>query len=845
MKILSCNYRSYEEDPIIDIWGIGGERKTYFGFKPYFIAQFNQHISEEVALKLLRSKGFYDIETIYRYMPIGYQNKKSMMFKITLHHPNQIRYSRDIVSHIPNIFKVYEADILFVSRFLIDHGWGGFSEIGENDNKELSYVGFDIECLPPGTGKMPDSAVDPVIIISMSFSPKWSETDRLIITDKKTGYEGCPVILCKNEKDIIQTFIDVIKDCNPDVIAGYNSNAFDFTYLDRRCKVLRLSPNIGRDGRNWYVRNRFDGGVDVTVVGRVIVDLLPIIRKSYSLNQYTLREVAKLVKHEKLDMKPMEMREAYLNEGNIRRRSSKDISTAEDDKRNNVEGLRSRSETNSKISHIIDINWDSVIAYADRDAELVMKLMLDLKIVDKYAALSKASGLLLQDVINSGQSQMIEALLMRKFRENNRVMAMRPEIDEEEEDEIRYEGASVMSPPKGLQKNLAILDFRSLYPTIVIAHNISYDTLLQNDEKDVEYEVSPSGAKFVKSSVQNGIMPEILNTLLNKRIETKKLMKQATGAERDFLDAEQYSYKILLNSFYGYAGYLRARLFTIEVAESVTAYGRTTIESTIKLIRDMGYNVVYSDTDSTMVEIKNFNSLDEMKIIAEDIAKKASEPLPQPMELIFEAIAKTAIFLTKKRYAMWRFEPTRDGWSDKLKTKGIATVRRDWCKMTGDNLRFALDSILIKGDVITAAKHSHESVMRIKMMDITKSQEYIDDLVLTRRYGGDLSKYKTDPVHIKLIKRMIARGEQEPSTGDRIPFIIINEYSGTFSNKGEDPEYASAHKYTIDIEYYIHRQILPPLEDIFDPFGITLDMLQKGIYERVDKRSKQKSLFDL
>lgn len=815
MRILDCTYtHNWDGEPVIHLYGVGGKHITRSGHKPYFYCEFNNNINIEVAKKLLRSRNIYDFEIVEKYRPIGYQSRPSLMYKVYTTSPKDIRILREEVSRIPNIFKIYEADVKYTNQYLIDNGLGGFAEIGDPDDTPMSYCSFDIECLVPPEGTMPTSDKDPIILISMAFSPQFEGNDRVVLSTKPTNYQGCPVIICKDEHALITTFLSLFNMYNPDIIAGYNTNQFDFPYIQGRCKVHNISPRCTRNNREWYIRNRFDGGVDVTITGRVVVDLLPIIRRNYSLPQYTLREAAKLVKHEKLDVSPKEMRDAYLGDDQAA--------------------------------------WDKTIAYSDRDAELVMKLLIDLKLIDKYKALSEVSGLLLQDILNSGQTQMIEFMFMKKFLERNRVMNIRPHIEDEDEDEIRYEGATVLTPKKKIQEDLVILDYSSLYPTLIMAHNISYDTIiLQNDECNVEHETSPTGAKFVKSDVMRGIMPEILEELFNKRLDAKKKMKACDGAERDYWDAQQYALKILMNSMYGFAGYIRSKLFTIEIAESVTSWGRTNIESTIQFVNKMGYEIVYGDTDSIFVkcDINDNLSIDEkleqMKIIGTKISKLATEQLPPPMSLAFEAIAIRAIFLSKKRYALWRFEEINGKWENKLKAKGIALIRRDWAPITGKILKKCLDSILIDGDILTAAKYTHNKIIELKQLDLKKSGDFIDDLLLTRRYGGDLSKYKTDPVHIKLIKRMIERGEPEPCSGDRIPFIIINEYEGTFSNKGENPEYAMQHGYTIDVDYYLKKQIMKPVAEIFEPFNITSTMLERGIFERIDKPSKQKSLFDL
>ena len=180
----------------------------------------------------------------------------------------------------------------------------------------------------------------------MAFSPKFEGSDRVVLSTKPTNYQGCPVILCKDEHHLITTFLSLFNMYNPDIIAGYNTNQFDFPYLQGRCKVLGISPKCTRDNREWYIRNRFDGGIDVTITGRVVVDLLPIIRANYSLNRYNLVRLH-LVNYENLMLAPRNEK-CYLGETRI-------------------------------------LKSDSVF---DRDASS-HELLLDLKLIDKYIAISR------------------------------------------------------------------------------------------------------------------------------------------------------------------------------------------------------------------------------------------------------------------------------------------------------------------------------------------------------------------------------------------------------------------------------------------------------------------------
>jgi DNA polymerase I len=313
MKILDCTYtHNLEGEPIIHLYGVGGKHITRSGHRPYFYAEFNNNINNEVAARLLHSRGIHDFVKVEKFRPIGYQSKPTTMYQIFTISPRDIRQLREEVSRIPNIFKIYEADIPYKNRWLIDNGLGGFADIDCGEDAPISYCSFDIECLVPPEGTMPTSDKDPVILISMAFSPQFEGNDRVVLSTKPTNYRGCPIIICKDEHSLITTFLSFINTYNPDIIAGYNTNQFDFPYLQGRCKVLGISPKCTRDNREWYIRNRFDGGVDVTITGRVVVDLLPIIRANYSLNRYNLATAASLVNYEKLDVSPKEMRNAYL-----------------------------------------------------------------------------------------------------------------------------------------------------------------------------------------------------------------------------------------------------------------------------------------------------------------------------------------------------------------------------------------------------------------------------------------------------------------------------------------------------------------------------------------------------
>jgi len=380
-------------------------------------------------------------------------------------------------------------------------------------------------------------------------------------------------------------------------------------------------------------------------------------------------------------------------------------------------------------------------------------------------------------------------------------------------------------------------------------------------------------------------VPQVLKELLDQRTQTKRQMKRATDEERRFLDAKQYAMKILLNSFYGYSGYARARLYSLDLANAVTSFGRENIVKTKNIIDEIGsvyivdgnvvqksdltfgksvakrfdLSVVYGDTDSVFVRLKPLQgevTLEEAELIGKKIAETVTSSLPQPMELVFEAFARRAIFLAKKRYALWVFEPSGEAWKDRIKVRGMETVRRDWCDLTSKTLNKCLELVLKEGKVDEAVDHVRFIINRIQNLNLTDDPEILEELTLTRRYTKSTSSYKNKQPHIQLVEKIKKRGGQVPGVGDRVPFVIVKGKSSRknkalFVDRAEDPSYVLEKNIPLDTEYYVEKQILPPVLRIFESFGVTKDRLCIGRgqsnlfnFEEMAKPQKQKSLFD-
>ncbi len=882
-QILDADYEViYDSNPVIRLFGRGADGKSVCcfvpGFEPYFYLKASGDLHAVARLIKETFAQVKKVEIVEKFEPIGYQKTKKEMLKITTHLPRDVPEIRDDILKLQEVMRaegkweVYETDILFRNRFLIDKNLGGmvwlsaegapvdpvkyfrggnsgssrcenfacdssilasgFKKIENFTIAPLKYLSFDIECLPLDGG-MPSPDVSPIIMISFSFEPEYRGHKTLVLLAKPAEGINSDVLPCKDETEMLNRFFEIFCEYDPDIVAGYNHQDFDIPYITDRVRALAaqgkaINPVVGRDGSKIGYR-RFGLLTRTEIKGRVVVDALPLVRRAFSLKQYTLRAVSKeLLNREKLDVPPLEMEEYWF-------------------------------DTGEKFRKFVD--------YARGDAELALELILNLRLLDKYIALAQVSGSLLQEIVDGGQTSMVETLLLREFGRRDRVLLPKPDDEVSAE---RYEmssdlkGGEVLEPKKGLLENVIILDYKSLYPTIMMAHNLCYSTVVTGDRPDGATIKPPSGGEFVPPDVYKGIVPSILEDLLNQRSLTKKRMR-STSDENEYrvLDATQLAVKILLNSFYGYSGYARARLYNLTLANAVTSFGRSNILNTRDIINTIGkivlrngaallleeagelsphdkvveLSVAYGDTDSVFVHCQSTEdlSLEEVSLVGNRLSNIVSASLPDPMELEFESIAKRALLIAKKRYALWLFEPRNSGWEDKIKVKGMETVRRDWCELTSVTLNRVLELVLKEGDVDRAVEHVRKVVNDVRNLDPAKDSQIIESLILTRTLTRKLESYKNKQPHLTVAEKLKERTGVMPSIGTRIPFIITAG-KGLFVDRAEDPDYVREHNIPIDVDYYIKKQILPPVERILEVLGVKLSSL--------DFDSKQKGLFD-
>ena len=333
-----------------------------------------------------------------------------------------------------------------------------------------------------------------------------------------------------------------------------------------------------------------------------------------------------------------------------------------------------------------------------------------LSCLENYTEMARVTGVPFNYLLARGQQVKFVSQLFRKALEQKLVI---PNLTPGGSDE-QYEGATVIEPTRGYYDvPIATLDFASLYPSIIQAHNLCYTTLLNKNAveklnlvRDKDYIVTPNGDMFCTTSQRKGLLSQILEELLTARKQAKRELAVETDSfKKAVLNGRQLALKISANSVYGLTGATVGKLPCLAIASSTTSYGRQMIEKTKEEVESKytvanGYShnaqVIYGDTDSVMVKFGVKDLADAMKL-GEEAAQFVSSKFIKPIKLEFEKVYFPYLLINKKRYAgLYWTNPDK---YDKMDTKGIETVRRDNCRLVQNVIETVLRMILIDQDV--------------------------------------------------------------------------------------------------------------------------------------------------
>jgi DNA polymerase-2 len=698
--------------------------------------------------------------------------------KVILDVPRDVPALRDMMKREDIL--TYEADIRFVSRYLMDLGIKGSMEIkgdykkGEfvnriYENPELSSCNF--------VPKLRTLSID--IETSMDLSSLYcislfadGFTRSLIVKDRKVKNAES----FKTEKDLLIRFKEIIHEYDPDIITGWNLIDFDLKLIKRKFDENKIPFVLGRADWPCQLRIQEDFLKDSSAEfpGRMVLDGMHLLRISFvSVSDFKLQTAAEeILGDSKLDIfedldKGEEIQKKYLEEP------------------------------------------EKLVEYNLKDCELVIRILEKKGIIEMTIQRSLLTGMQLDRVKASIAS--LDNLYIREANLNGHVCRTSDFADSEE----RIKGGYVRNSIPGIYDYIDVLDFKSLYPSIIRTFNIDPITFIPkelhgkfNREDIIE---ASNGAWFKK---EIGILPKLI----------EELWAQRDIAKKKKIQEQSYAIKITMNSFFGVLANPMCRFYSLDMANAITHSGQFIVKKSADLAEELGYKVIYGDTDSIFLETKA-SDMNHAEEIGTKVQKKINTfwqdyskenfGMKSYMEIQFEKIfvrfmmpkIRGTEIGAKKRYAGLMII---DG-KEKIDFTGLEFVRRDWTELSKVFQLELIDRIFHKKEVVDYIKNFVKEL---------KAGKHDKLLIYKKAIRKDLAQYtKTTPPHVKAARKL------GKITSSIIAYVITTD----------GPEAVQKLEHPYDYDHYIDKQLKPIADSILGFYGTNFDDLMSS--------SKQTSLF--
>lgn len=620
-----------------------------------------------------------------------------------------------------------------------------------------------------------------------------------------------------SELDLITRMVDIVRYYDPDILTGYEVHGSSWGYIIERarCKYdynlcdefsRMKSHSHGRFGKE-DDRWGFNHTSTIRVTGRHMINIWRAMRGELNLLQYTLENVVFQLCHRRVPHYSFQDLTSWYESG-----KPKDLA--------------------------------KVIDY------YISRVQLDLEILDQNELIPRTSeqarllGVDFFSVFSRGSQFKVESLMFRIAKPENLLLPSpsRKQVGQQNALECL---PLVMEPQSAFYNSpLLVLDFQSLYPSVMIAYNYCYSTFLgrvvnwrgQNKMGFTDYHRRPRLLELLKDQINiapNGIMyakPEIRKSLLAKMLgeilETRVMIKSGMKIDKEdkalqrLLHNRQLALKLIANVTYGYtSASFSGRMPCSEIADSIVQTGRETLERAIALIHSVerwGAEVVYGDTDSLFVYLKG-RTKDEAFDIGQEIAKTITDMNPRPVKLKFEKVYFPCVLLAKKRYVGFKYE-SKSQRVPEFDAKGIETVRRD-----GTPAEQKIEEKALKILFRTADLSQVKAYFQKQCMKIMRGKVSIQDFCFAKevKLGTYSDKGLPPPGALISTRRMLEDPRAEPQYGERVPYVVITGAPGArLIDRCVAPDILLQDDSTeLDAEYYISKNLVPPLERIFNLVG--------------------------
>lgn len=779
--LLDVNSEVEEGASAIWIWGIDPSGKRILivdkSFVTYFYVVVEENADPSNVVRAIEENKFPSVSQL-EVVERRFFGKPVKTVKVYCRNSDAMPKHAKTLRKLEGVKDCLEEDIRYSMRYLIDNNvvpcaWHEIEVTEEKTSKQTQVVNCFTANSPP---KHLEETKPPPSLRIMGFSPVFYSKEGspkpnrnpvvIISVATNEGEEKqFSVDESKDDKTILKAFMDYVSKYNPDIIVSYGGNGELWPYLIERCRRLGLRLSVDRTKGEPHTSVYSH----VSLTGRVSLDLADYADEFPEVKVKTLENLADYLGVMKLED----------------RNVIEDVDLADywDDKAKRKDLMKFSSDNVYCVMGITDAVLDFAIQ------------------------LSILVGLPLDHVGTAAAGFRVEWFMIRQTRQIGELVPKRIE-----QPYRPYAGGLVLQPKRGLHENIAVLDFKSMYPNLMIAYNLSPDTYISAKESvppDSVYEAPEVKHHFRKSPP--GFYKEILTYLISARDEIRSRMKKLVPSSVEYrvLNARQKAVKVITNATYGYAGWIGARWYMKPVAEAAAAWGRHTIQTAIKIAEEEGLEVVYGDTDSVFVT----NEHEEINAVTKKIRDKLC--LDVDTEKVYVRILFTE---AKKRYAGL----LPDG---RLDIVGLEVMRGDWAAVAKNVQEEVLEIILKDQSPQKAAEF-----VRHFIADLRQKQVSYRDLVIWKTLTKPVKEYQVKASHVEAARMLAAKG-WALDVGDKVGYVIVSGEGRLYTRV---KPYVMASYDEVDIEYYVLKQVVPAAVRVLELFGITEDDVLKTNVEKTE-----------
>ncbi|CAN9113112.1 unnamed protein product [Alternaria alternata] len=612
----------------------------------------------------------------------------------------------------------------------------------------------------------------------------------------------------KTEQELLSLLMAMFQRHDPDVLVGHRLDDVDYSVLLSRLREKKTPGwhRIGRLKRSDWPKSMGKGGGSFfaekqLASGRLLCDLANDLGKSLmpKCQSWSLEEMVQL--------------------GLNKRREELD----------NEAALKTWATTKEGL-----LNY---IKHCQADAYFIAAIAIKVQMLPLTKVLTNLAGNSWARTLSGTRAERNEYILLHEFHKNkyicpdkqwgkSKVKAEEEAAEGEEgadaKKKDKFKGGLVFEPEKGLyDKFILVMDFNSLYPSIIQEFNICFTTVERSDLSEDDDKVPE-----VPTNQDQGILPRLIATLVSRRREVKKLMKakDATPDELATWDIKQMALKLTANSMYGCLGYTKSRFYARPLAMLTTYKGREILRKTKDMAEEKALRVIYGDTDSVMINTNVDNIQDALKLGNE--FKREINDSYRLLEIDIDNVFRRILLHAKKKYAAINMVSVDGKYIEKLEVKGLDMRRREYCALSKETSTELLNFLLSGEDpeVVVEKIHNHLRELSKQMREYTvPARKY----TIYTQLGKNPKEYPNgnSMPSVQVALRLQAKGKHVKAK-DVMSFIITGESSGSAENAAKnaypvDEVLKADSGLKPDIDYYLHKQILPPVERLCAPISGT------------------------